>query len=255
MRTIDKVITAFIVLVFLGFMVSHGAIDFSGVDFVANKTKEAVQSDEGQEVISEVKDIAYDTAMGLTGNIKERVPQATSDIVQTAIDIKTSGTAKKSANAELVGVRLIRVVDGDTIIVDIGNGEDSRVRFIGIDTPESVNPDDTKNTSYGTIASSYTKQLFDSVDTVWLQFDEEATDQYGRFLAYVWLKDDVDTSNKQDIANFMANGILVSDGYAIDKVYLPNAKYADVFAELRQGAQSQKRGLWDQKSIETIWGN
>ena len=59
MRNIlDKLITLFCIIVFVTFLVNHGHLDFSGVDWVRNKTIEAIQSDEGQEYIGETKEIS-----------------------------------------------------------------------------------------------------------------------------------------------------------------------------------------------------
>jgi micrococcal nuclease len=77
------------------------------------------------------------------------------------------------------------VIDGDTIEVRINNRTE-KVRFIGVDTPETVHP--TKGEEpYGREASDYTKsQLNDQ--SVGLEFDVEKRDRYGRLLAYVWLE-------------------------------------------------------------------
>ena len=63
-----------------------------------------------------------------------------------------------NSNIQLETVTLKRVVDGDTIIVTNQAGSDLRVRMIGIDTPESVHPDENKNTAEGQLASEYTKE-------------------------------------------------------------------------------------------------
>ena len=130
-------------------------------------------------------------------------------------------------------VTLKRVVDGDTIIVTNKNQEDIRVRLIGIDTPESVHPDANKNTVEGQLASEYTKQQLKKGQNLYLEFDEEPQDKYGRTLAYVWLTNNFNPSNIDDIATKMYNAKLIVDGYAIAKKFPPNTKYAEVFDELQ----------------------
>ena len=273
-RIIEKIVAVILLIVFITFLIRHGKIDFSGVDFIANKTKEAVESKEGQEIIDEVKDITVDTTMELITGAKESLTKnagsnsansaATSESFSDKLKRRIYEEVLDSLDPEqkenigiqdaLLPATLIRVVDGDTLIVGIDENE-IRVRLIGVDTPESVNPDASKNTTYGEVASTYTKSLLQDVDTVYLQLDEELKDQHDRVLAYVWLKGDVNVSNKQDVANYMLNGVLVSDGYAKDKVYPPNVRYADVFTELCEEAVTMKRGLWEDESFAKIWDN
>lgn len=148
--------------------------------------------------------------------------------------------------------RLLYVVDGDTIVVDL-NGVEKKIRFIGIDTPESVHEDESRNTIYGTYASDYTKSLLEGVEYVYLQYDEEKEDQYGRTLAYVWLDDNVDVTNDSDIASKMLNAILVEDGYAMNKVFAPNDAYADKLNAFREQAEDSSEGLWGFKGFRDLW--
>ncbi len=144
---------------------------------------------------------------------------------------------------EVIEVKLLYVIDGDTIKVSL-EGEEVSVRLIGIDTPESVHSDESKNTQYGTYASDYTKTLLSDVNTVWLQFDEEMFDVYERVLAYVWLTDYADVTNVANIKTNMVNAIVLDAGYAINKEYQPNVMYAEVFESIRQEAENNKVGLW-----------
>lgn len=107
-----------------------------------------------------------------------------------------------------------RVVDGDTIIVELGPGQEERVRMIGVDTPESVHPDPSRNTEEGREASDFTKSqlLYKDVE---LELDQEERDQYGRMLAYVWVDGE------------LFNLTLVREGYGEAKYYPPNDKYRD----------------------------
>ncbi|MEE0880383.1 MAG: thermonuclease family protein [Turicibacter sp.] len=137
------------------------------------------------------------------------------------------------SSIQLEEVTLKRVVDGDTIIVINKNKEELRVRLIGIDTPESVHPDADKNTAEGQLASDYTKSQLKNGQTLYLEFDEEHQDKYGRNLAYVWLDNQVNSNNIEDIAKNMYNAKLIVDGYAVAKRFPPNTKYAEIFDALQ----------------------
>ena len=135
-----------------------------------------------------------------------------------------------------------KVVDGDTLICNI-NGKDEYVRFNLIDTPESVNPDITKNTEFGEYASEHTKNLVKVGETVYLQYDEVERDVYDRILAYVWLRDGVNVEKLQDIQKYMLNYIILADGYA--KVLMVNNKaYEGLFYEVERITRNRKIGLF-----------
>ena len=126
---------------------------------------------------------------------------------------------------------VVRVVDGDTIVVRIGN-EETKVRFIGVDTPESVHSDTSRNTPEGKIASDWTKQLLENT-AVYLEYDLQTTDKYGRHLAYVY------TADKR-----MVQEMLLEEGMASVMTIQPNSKYAKRFAELQKQAAESGVGFW-----------
>jgi len=127
-----------------------------------------------------------------------------------------------------IKTELVRVVDGDIIIVNYEN-EKTRVRLIGINSPESVHEDESKNTQEGRDASAFLKEYLADVKTVWLEFDTEQQDQYERTLAYVWMNAD-----GTDVGEDMLNGIIVKNGYADARSYEPNVKYQDELEEVEQ---------------------
>lgn len=161
-----------------------------------------------------------------------------SDVIEGKLD--DSAIIK---NGDIEAFKLLSVIDGDTIVID-NQGVNTKVRMIGIDTPESVHEDESKNTVYGTYASDYTKELLKNVDTVYLTYDEELTDQYNRLLAYVWLEEPTDVDDINEIETKMVNYNLLANGYAVNKVYMPNNKYAEQFDIARCDAQKQEIGLW-----------
>jgi micrococcal nuclease len=140
-----------------------------------------------------------------------------------------TGSAGVSGGGPGAPVRVTRVVDGDTAMMLLG-GDEVRVRFIGIDTPESVAPDQPVE-CYGKQASAYTTSRLEG-RTVRLELDVERTDRYGRTLAYVW------------IGHELFNETLVAQGYALVTTYPPDVKYVDRFVAAQREAREAGRGLW-----------
>ncbi|MBQ4217195.1 MAG: thermonuclease family protein [Clostridiales bacterium] len=121
----------------------------------------------------------------------------------------------------LIPCELERVVDGDTIIVHDPDNNRLRVRLTGINAPESVLEDESKNTDEGRDASKFLKELLADVKTVYLEYDEGQFDQYGRTLAYVW----IDTGTTY----IMVNEVILATGHAKPVYIKPNLRYADTF--------------------------
>ena len=121
----------------------------------------------------------------------------------------------------LIPCELERVVDGDTIIVHDPDNNRLRVRLTGINAPESVLEDESKNTDEGRDASKFLKELLSDVKTVYLEYDEGQFDQYGRTLAYVW----IDTGTTY----IMVNEVILATGHAKPVYIKPNLRYADTF--------------------------
>lgn len=138
---------------------------------------------------------------------------------------------KEKQLRNLVEVELLSVVDGDTIRVKL-NDEERKVRLIGIDAPESVHADEARNTKAGELASDFVKDILKDYTKVYLQYDQEQQDQYGRELCYVWLANDVNIKDEKDIDNYMLNAIILQEGFAEAKSYYPNIFYAEYFEEL-----------------------
>ena len=122
-----------------------------------------------------------------------------------------------------------RVVDGDTIHV-LFRGRDLAVRLIGIDTPETVAPNEPVE-CYGRAASNFAHTRLDG-ERVHLEFDVELLDRFGRTLAYVWEH------------GTLFNEVLVRRGFAIVTTFPPNVKYEDRFLAAQRDAQEHDRGLW-----------
>lgn len=140
--------------------------------------------------------------------------------------------AKNETNGR-VAVTLCRVVDGDTLIVAYKEDQ-LRVRMIGINTPESVHADESKNTPEGKEASEFVKAFLAGTEYLWLSFDEDPEDDYERCLAYVWLN-----KTGEDVAKDMLNGYLLTTGHATVMTVAPNDRYKEQFEALQTAYQSK----------------
>ncbi len=125
---------------------------------------------------------------------------------------------------------VVRVVDGDTVILNI-DGKKTRVRLIGIDTPESVALDKSRNIKQGKIASEYTKQLLEN-KKVRLEYDDEKQDVYDRKLGYLFLDDE------------FINEKLLKEGMAKLYTKTTNQKYSERLKKAEQYAKDNKKGFW-----------
>jgi micrococcal nuclease len=128
-----------------------------------------------------------------------------------------------------VKARVVRVVDGDTIEVRVG-GQEEDVRYIGVDTPETVKPGAPVE-CYGHRASAENRRLVEG-ERVRLSFDHELRDAYGRLLAYV------------HVGSQFVNAALVREGYARTLTIRPNNRHARTFRRLEADAGQAGRGLW-----------
>lgn len=131
--------------------------------------------------------------------------------------------------------RVIRVIDGDTIEIE-GN---TKIRYIGIDTPETKHPI-KKIQCFGKEALSKNKELVEG-KTIRMEKDVSETDRYGRLLRYVWLVDDNATAE----AGLFVNDYLVREGYAHASTFPPDVAYAKQFGEAQKEARENNRGLWN----------
>jgi micrococcal nuclease len=145
----------------------------------------------------------------------------------------SSGPALPPAATETpsgpVRVVVTRVVDGDTVEVRF-DGREEDVRYIGIDTPETVAPDEPVQ-CFGPQASAFNHRLVEG-KRVRLVFDAERRDVYGRLLAYVYL------------GRRLVNAMLVRRGFARTLTIAPNDRFAELFARLERTAGRAGRGLW-----------
>jgi micrococcal nuclease len=125
---------------------------------------------------------------------------------------------------------VVHVADGDTIVVDF-RGRTEKVRILGADTPEVVDPRKPVQ-CFGPEASAYTKSRLAPGTRVTLETDAEVRDKYGRLLAYVYV-----------------NGARYDDellrlGYARLLIIPPNGVHARAMLQAELDARAHDRGLW-----------
>lgn len=132
-----------------------------------------------------------------------------------------------------------RIVDGDTIWARVdapggplAAGATHKIRLLEIDTPETVHPSQPVQCG-GREASAFAERRLPVGSTVYLVADREDTDQYGRFLRYVWTADGA-----------FFNLEAVRTGHARSVLYEPNDAYIEQLREAEALARRERRGLW-----------
>jgi len=155
-------------------------------------------------------------------NTQEQVSAIQGDRQQENQETKPEPETQPETKTYLV----TRAVDGDTIEIEGGQ----RIRYIGINAPESVYPA-KEIECYGREAANKNKELVEG-KRVKLKKDISETDKYGRLLRYVWVDD------------IFVNDYLVRQGYAYAATIPPDVKYSSQFIQAQQEARENSRGLW-----------
>ena len=153
-------------------------------------------------------------------------PAATSDLVP--MPKSTFGPTSPTTEATVV-----RVIDGDTIVVAYG-GDQYKVRYIGMDAPETKDPNSAVEWM-GPQATLANTALVEG-KTVFLEKDVSEVDRYDRLLRYVWLTDGT--------AWTLVNLELVRQGVAIAKSYPPDVRYDELYRAADTDAQLAALGLY-----------
>lgn len=166
--------------------------------------------------------------IGARGNAQHTSIQPKSSSGEKSSDLSLAFD-KENAPSDVSGVsfKVTRVIDGDTI--EIEGGE--RVRYIGIDTPETVDPRKPVQ-CFGVESSKKNKELVEG-KMVRLEKDITDRDKYRRLLRYVWVGDT------------FVNLALVKEGYAYSYSYPPDIAHQDQFIAAEREARETKMGLWN----------
>ncbi|MBI2601369.1 thermonuclease family protein [Candidatus Daviesbacteria bacterium] len=150
--------------------------------------------------------------------------------------ILTSFEKKEATFSSVIGIEgekvaVTKVIDGDTIEIEGGK----KVRYLGIDTPETKDPRRAVE-CFGKQAYMENKQLVEGEQVI-LQKDVSETDKYNRLLRYVFLP--LDDGNI-----LFVNDYLIREGFATALTYPPDVKYSEQFLKAQQQAKESKKGLW-----------
>lgn len=141
--------------------------------------------------------------------------------------MKASAAERKAMESATV----VRVVDGDTVDLKIGN-RTVRTRLLNLDTPETVDPRRPVE-EYGREASNFTKSVLKEGTKILFRYDVEKADRYGRHLLHIYLADGT-----------WVNALLVRAGFAQVATYPPNVSASAFFRELQRKAREESLGLW-----------
>jgi micrococcal nuclease len=146
---------------------------------------------------------------------------------------------------------IVRVADGDTVLLRLPDGHQERVRLIGIDTPElneggelgrdvqRSGRDTPTFQALGQRASAFTKRLLPQGTRVELEHDVQDRDRHGRLLAYLWTRD-----------GGLVNLVIMREGYARMITVPPNVRYEALFRACQREARQAGRGLWRKVGAE-----
>jgi micrococcal nuclease len=161
--------------------------------------------------------------------VLRRIPARSPRLRSLAFVLATLLAMATAGAGQTLTATVVRVVDGDTIRVDLG-GHTEKVRYIGMDTPEIHHP--TRGEEPGGRAATAVNRRLVEGKTVRLELDVRQRDRYGRLLAYVY------------VGEMMVNAELVRLGYAQVMTVPPNVKHASLFVTLQREAREAGRGLW-----------
>lgn len=177
--------------------------------------------------------------------VKTKQPVVAETVAEKLQSQKEQANIREDANDfVLVEACVMNVEDENTFNALIGDRE-AKIRLIGVEIPKSA--DSSSSMDWEKLTGDYTRHLLKEEMTIYLEYGKEPADKYGHLLAYVWLSED--TSDPEN----MVNAILIKEGYAFDKVTMPNDKYESLFRQLRIEAQDAGTGLWAEESFISLW--
>ncbi|HDT8098892.1 TPA: thermonuclease family protein [Enterococcus faecalis] len=157
-------------------------------------------------------------------NFEQKVQDISKDV--------TGNFTQTISNDKRIPADFVRHVDGDTTVLKI-EGKEHKVRFLLIDTPETVKPN-TKVQPFGLESSKRTKELLSTASEITFEYDSgNKTDRYGRVLGYIF------------VDGTLLQKILVSEGLArVAYVKESNTKYLLELEEEQEKAKKESLGIW-----------
>lgn len=159
------------------------------------------------------------------------------DLLQNKSQNYTNSNNEFTNSIQLEEAYVTKIVDGDTIWVNIGN-EEKKVRLIGINCPEYTKEIEP----YGKEATQYTtEKLYHK--TIYLQKDISDIDSYDRLLRYIWLEK-IDTINNETVSKYLFNYDLVYNGLAYSNYYKPDISLQKYLEQAEKESQEKKLGIW-----------
>ena len=194
------------------------------------------------ETKEKFEEAIYDIIGEVNGYVEEsesKISEVTQKIEQEKKEEQPSESVSEKDFSSMEQVTVVRVVDGDTYVVKLGDDE-TKVRLIGVDTPESVASEvylektGKENTEFGKSVSDYMKNTIHEGDTLFLEFDVNKYDKYDRILAYAYFPD-----------GEMIQEHLLKKGFAQVMTVQPNVAYSEHFVELEQKAMEEGVGMWE----------
>ncbi|MEQ4208865.1 thermonuclease family protein [Actinopolymorpha sp. B9G3] len=152
---------------------------------------------------------------------------------RTDLPPKETGWTRYEPSPGRIPAEVVEVVDGDTVKVRRKEGTTETLRLIGLDTPETKDPNEPVG-CYGPEASAHAKELLDGAK-VRLETDstQGRTDRYGRTLAYVWMAN-----------GSMFNEVMIGGGYGREYTYDNAYRHQRLLKTAESEAKRQKAGLW-----------
>ncbi|MBO6338616.1 thermonuclease family protein [Enterococcus faecalis] len=158
--------------------------------------------------------------------------QKAQDFVQDLSQDVNEGFFKTISNNQRIPADFVRHVDGDTTVLRI-DGKEQKVRFLLVDTPETVKPK-TKVQPFGLEASKRTKELLSTASEITFEYDSgNKIDRYGRVLGYIF------------VDGTLLQKTLVSEGLArVAYVKEPNTKYLLELEEAQEKAKNESLRIW-----------
>ena len=145
-----------------------------------------------------------------------------------------AGNSQAETPANTVPVEAVRVVDGDTAVVKY-KGENLKIRFLLIDTPETCKPN-TPVEPYGPEAKAFTKRAMQPGSELRVEFGKAKKDKYGRGLGFIYYK--------QEGRWFMLNEMLVKNGLARVAYVYKDKEHLDELYKCQDVAKKDKKGIW-----------